>query len=88
VVVHGRGSGLTWGTREVQGGCCACWFGRRDIEGVGELEVSCLGAARARAKNGGWGVPVGLSCGVAGSVGCDFPPGKWGERGERVLDRI
>jgi hypothetical protein len=82
VVLHRRGSGLSWGTREVQGGCCTCWFGRRDKEGVGELEVSCLRAARARAKNWGWGVPVGLSGGVAGSVGCAYPPGEWG-RGER-----
>jgi hypothetical protein len=35
VVVHGRGSGLAWGTREVQGGYYARLLGRGDREGVG-----------------------------------------------------
>jgi hypothetical protein len=49
VLVHGRGRGLAWGIREVQGHHCALIWSERQREGV-ELEVGCLGFCEGKGK--------------------------------------
>jgi hypothetical protein len=50
VVVHGRGRGLFWGAREVQGCHCVRSFGRRGREKGWSSRWAASGSARARVR--------------------------------------
>jgi hypothetical protein len=75
-VVHERARELAWGLSEVQGGCCSCWFGRRDREKGQASRCSTRFPVQCTVDDGGYGLPLGLAGGAGQSTGCMYPPGE------------
>jgi hypothetical protein len=84
--VHERGSGLAWGTREIQGCCCARSFGRRGREEGWSSRCSTSVSVQSKGDGGGWVSPKRLAGGAAWSVGFAYPTSEW-RRGERGVGR-